>query len=81
MRSSLLCRILLAGVLGGAAGNATPIAGFVVAVPSAPIGHLRPRANGSRHARRWTKQMSIFDVRQRKLDEQLDGPLNVCRGC
>jgi hypothetical protein len=25
--------------------------------------------------------MSIFDAQQRKLDEELDKQLNICRGC
>ena len=54
-------------------------------VPTAPIGHLQPRAEHfsprSPAEQTQQQQMSIYDAQQQKLDEQLDKQLNICRGC
>jgi hypothetical protein len=53
--------------------------------PSAPIGHLQPRAQQfsprSPGEQTVQQQMSIYDAEQQKLDKQLDKQLNICRGC
>ena len=70
---------------GSAAVNAEPLAGIPATVPTAPIGHLQPRAQqfstSSPAERAQQQQMSIYDAQQQKLDEQLDKQLNICRGC
>jgi hypothetical protein len=54
-------------------------------VPSAPIGHLQPRAQqfAPRSAAEQAEQgkMSDFDAEQQKEDEELDKHLDICRGC
>jgi hypothetical protein len=84
MRSTLLVLALgsMMAVSGGGAVIAQPIAGSVSGVPSAPIGHLQPRGAifsplGSRADR--AQKMSQFNAEQRKLDEELDRRLNICR--
>ena len=68
-----------------AAVNAQAIAGSATTVPSAPIGHLQPRAQQfvPRSAAEQAEhdKMSNFDAEQQKLDEELDKHLNICRGC
>jgi hypothetical protein len=72
-------------VFGSAAVNAEPLAGIPATVPTAPIGHLQPRAEhfSPRSPAEQTEQqqMSTYDAQQEKLDEQLDKQLNICRGC
>jgi hypothetical protein len=80
MRSTLFKIVVLGSFLiSGAAVNAEPATN----VPSAPIGHLQPRAQqfSPRSAAELAEQqqMSAFDVRQHKLDEELDKQLNICR--
>ena len=83
---SLLAISIIGGVLvfGDAAVNAEPLAGSTATVPSAPIGHLQPRAEqfSPRSPAEQTvqRQMSTYDAEQQKLDEQLDKQLNICRG-
>jgi hypothetical protein len=85
MRSVLLAITVLGGALaqGSVAVNAGPLAGSTV--PTAPIGHLQPRAQQfyprSSGEQTVQQQMSIYDAEQKKLDEQLDKQLNICRGC
>jgi hypothetical protein len=87
MRSHLLAISVVSSVLifGDAAVNAEPLAGSTATVPSAPIGHLQPRAQQfSPHSpaeQTEQQQMSIYDAEQQKLDERLDKQLNICRGC
>lgn len=70
---------------GSAAVRAQAIVGSTTTVPSAPIGHLQPRAQqfSSRSAAEQAEQdkMSGFDAEQQKEDEELDKHLNICRGC
>jgi hypothetical protein len=86
MRSILLITLVLGSTLavsGGAAVFAQSIAGEMTGVPTAPIGHLQPRAQQfSSHStaeQSEQQQMSIFDAEQQKLDEELDKRLNICR--
>jgi hypothetical protein len=90
MRSILLVTAALgcALVLGNTAGNAAgPMAGVpTTPVPGgAPIGHLQPRAQqfapGAPAEQTEQQQLSAYDARQQKLDEELDKRLNICRGC
>jgi hypothetical protein len=66
----------------GTVGNAEP--GLTV-YGNAPVGHLQPRAQqfspSSPANRAEQQQLSTYDARQQKLDEQLDKELNICRGC
>jgi hypothetical protein len=70
---------------GSAAVRAQTIVGPTTAAPSAPIGHLQPRAQqfAPRSAAEQAEQgkMSDFDAEQQKEDEELDKHLNICRGC
>ncbi len=83
MRSQLLAPLVVNCIVifGDAAVNAEPIADSTAAVPSAPIGHLQPRAQQfslrSPGEQTVQQQMSIYDAEQQKLDKQL----NICRGC
>ncbi len=84
MRKTLLIVTILGGALvsGSAAGNAAP--GMTV-YGNAPVGHLQPRAQQfsptSPANQAVDEQLSTYDARQQKLDEQLDKQLNICRGC
>jgi hypothetical protein len=86
--------VVSAVVLGSAAGNAAgPMAGApTTTVPGgapiaggAPIGHLQPRAQqfspSAPAEQTEQQQISAYDARQQKLDEELDKRLNICRGC
>lgn len=59
----------------------------VGSVPSAPIGHLQPRAKGyvpdSRGDQAEQDGLSRFDAEQQKQDEGFDKKLEqgICRGC
>ena len=70
---------------GSAAVRAQAIVGYTTTVPSAPIGHLQPRARqfSPRSAAEQAEQDKIsgFDAEQQKEDEELDKHLNICRGC
>jgi hypothetical protein len=86
MRSLLAISVVGCVVaFGSAAVNAEPLAGIPATVPSAPIGHLQPRAQhfSPRSPAEQTEQqqMSTYDAQQQKLDDQLDKQLNICRGC
>ena len=83
MRKILLIVTILGGALAWShAGNAEP--GLTV-YGNAPIGHLQPRAQqfspSSSANQAAQQQLSTYDARQQKLDEQLDKELNICRGC
>jgi hypothetical protein len=86
MRSIFAVVAALGGalVLGGAAdiqrpGSTTTVYG------NAPIGHLQPHAArfspGSAAEQLEQEQMSTFNARQQKLDEELDKKLNICSHC
>jgi hypothetical protein len=86
MRSIVLVTLALGSALavsGSAPVFAQSITGTMIGVPTAPIGHLQPRARqfSSHSAAEQTEQqqMSIFDAEQQKLDEELDRRLNICR--
>jgi hypothetical protein len=86
MRSIPLITLALASTLAVSSSGAVfaqSVAGTMTGVPSAPIGHLQPRAQqfSSHSAADQTeqRQMSIFDAEQQKLDEELDKRLNICR--
>jgi hypothetical protein len=86
MRPTLLVALALGTALvvsGDAAVFAQSIAGVSTGVPTAPIGHLQPRAQqfSSHSAAEQAEQqkMSQFDAEQKKLDGELDKQLNICR--
>jgi hypothetical protein len=88
MRSQLLAISLVGSVMffgDAAAVAAEPLTASATTVPSAPIGHLQPRAQQfsprSSGDQTVQQQMSIYDAEQQKLDEHLDKQLNICRGC
>jgi hypothetical protein len=81
---ALMAIIGVALVFGNAVGNAaSATVGGDTVYGNAPIGHLQPRApQFSSHTpaeQAEQQQMSTFDARQQKLDEQLDKSLNICR--
>jgi hypothetical protein len=88
MRKTLMMLALLVGALifGNTVGSAAPIAGSGDTIyGTAPIGHLQPRPEQyspqSQPEQAEQQQMSIFDARQQKQDDELDKRLNICRGC
>jgi hypothetical protein len=70
-------------VIDSPVGNAGPPANAATPIPRAPIGHMQPRARrfspGSVPEQIERQKMSAFDAEQRKLDEQLNKSLNICR--
>jgi hypothetical protein len=70
-------------VISSPIGYARPLTNAAAPIPQAPIGHLQPRARqispGSVPEQIEQQKMSAFDAEQRKLDEQLDKSLNICR--
>jgi hypothetical protein len=82
MRKIPLIVTILAGAL--VSGSAVAEPGLTV-YGNAPIGHLQPRAQqfapSSPANQAEQQQLSTYDARQQKLDEQLDKQLNICRGC
>jgi hypothetical protein len=86
MRSILVLAAGLGSVLilGGAGGMRQPGAPLTV-YGNAPIGHLQPHAQGyspaSAAEQSEQNEISKFDADQRRLDEQLDKSLNICRHC
>ena len=84
MRKALLIVTILGGALVGAGAVANAESGLTV-YGNAPIGHLQPRAQqfspSSPANQAEQQQLSTYDARQQKLDEQLDKQLNICRGC
>jgi hypothetical protein len=87
MRSTLLSLTILgrALILGNVVVNAAPLPGSTTTVPTAPIGHLQPRAQQffprSPGEQSEQQQLSTYDTQQQKLDEELDKRLNICSGC
>jgi hypothetical protein len=88
MRSTLLPITVLGGalILCSTAVNAEPLPdSMTTTVPTAPIGHLQPRAQRfvprSPGEQGEQQQLSIFDAQQQKLDKELDEKLNICSGC
>jgi len=84
MRSLFVVAAALAGVLvlGGAADMRSP--GLPKTIyGNAPIGHLQPHVQefspASPADQVEQEKMSKFNDEQRKLDEQLDKRLNICR--
>jgi hypothetical protein len=76
--------IVVGSVVGSRVGNAEPLlTGSVKSTYQAPIGHLQPRAaqsvpsSAAEHIEQ--EKMSTFNAEQKKLDEQLDKSLNICR--
>ena len=43
----------------------------------APVGHRQPRQSGVPE----TTQLSLDDLELRRLDEEIDRKLTICRGC
>jgi hypothetical protein len=86
MRKALvLMPILVAAlVFDTAVGTAAspPVSGDTV-YGNAPIGHLQPRAQQfsprAPAEQAEQQQLSTFDARQQKLDDELDKKLNICR--
>jgi hypothetical protein len=88
MRKTLIMMTILGSALafGNAVGHAASIPGSGDTVNGvAPIGHLQPRPRQyspqSPSDQVEQQQMSTFDARQQKEDEELDKRLNICRGC
>jgi hypothetical protein len=86
VRSTLLITLALGTTLvvsGDAVVFAQSIEPASTGVPTAPIGHLQPRAAqfSLRSAAEQAEQqkMSQFDVEEKKLDRELDRRLNICR--
>jgi hypothetical protein len=87
MRKTLLIATILGGALvsGSAVGNADPMSSGLTVYGNAPIGHLQPRAQqftpNSPVDQAQQQMLADQDAQQKKLDEQLDKQLNICRGC
>jgi hypothetical protein len=87
MRKTLLIATILGGALvsGSAVGNADPVSSGLTVYGNAPIGHLQPRAQqfmpNSPVDQAQQQMLADQDAQQKKLDEQLDKQLNICRGC
>ena len=87
MRKTLLIATILGGALvsGSAVGNADPMSSGLTVYGNAPIGHLQPRAQqftpNSPADQAQQQMLADQDAQQKKLDEQLDKQLNICRGC
>ncbi len=86
MSSRLLAATaFVAALLVSAAATAEPPAQPLIpaTVPQAPIGHLQPRAqqfvpqSGAEQVEQ--DRLSAFDAEQKKLDQELDKSLNICR--
>jgi hypothetical protein len=82
MRSLLPAALIVAAILipGGVAANAAQLGPHVL---PAPVGHFQPRAqdftpdSGANQVEQ--NRLSAFDAEQKKLDEQLDKKLDICR--
>ena len=79
MTAAVVCIVVICNPIG----YARPLGNAAAPIPQAPIGHLQPRARqfspGSVPEQIEQQKMSAFDAEQRKLDEQLDKSLNICR--
>jgi hypothetical protein len=82
MRSFLPATLIVATILipVGVAANAEPLGPHVL---PAPVGHFQPRAQDftprSPENQVEENRLSTFDAEQKKLDEQLDKKLDICR--
>jgi hypothetical protein len=84
MRSILIVIAALGSVLVlGGAGDIRQPGSPLTVYGNAPIGHLQPHAGrfspGSAAEQIEQEQMSTFNARQHKLDEELDKKLSICR--
>lgn len=83
LRLPVVTAVVCAVVISSPIGYARPLTNAAAPVLQAPIGHLQPRAlqfsPGSVPEQIEQQKMSAFDAEQRKLDEQLDKSLNICR--
>ncbi|MBR1150428.1 hypothetical protein [Bradyrhizobium sp. JYMT SZCCT0428] len=83
LRLPAMTAVVCTVVISSPVGYARPLANALAPMPQAPIGHLQPRARqfspGSVPEQIEQQKMSAFDAEQRKLDEQLDKSLNICR--
>ena len=82
----LAATVFTAAIVVAAAAMADPIGQPqrpLSSVPQAPIGHLQPRAPhftpGAGAEQIEQDKMTNFDAEQRKLDQELDKSLNICR--
>jgi hypothetical protein len=79
LASTVIAAAALAGVDPTAAQNGQ----LGASIPQAPIGHLQPRAphfsprSGAEQVEQ--DRMSTFDAEQKRLDQELDRKLNICR--
>ena len=77
--TAVLCTVIISSPIA----YARPLGSAAMSIPQAPIGHLQPRARqfapDSASEQSEQQKMSDFDAEQRKLDEQLDKSLNICR--
>jgi hypothetical protein len=82
MRSLLPATLVVATILtsGSLIANAEPSGPHVL---PAPVGHFQPRAQDfmPRSPANQVEQnrLSTFDAEQKKLDDQLDKKLDICR--
>ena len=87
MRALLFATPILASVLFSASvtAQAQQPAGLPTTVPTAPIGHLQPRAQdfsqNSPSSEAEQERLARSDAIQQQLDEALDKKLSICRGC
>jgi hypothetical protein len=65
---------------GSVSAGGSPFGPHVV---PAPVGHFQPRAQdfapGSAASQTEQNRLSTFDAEQKKLDEELDRKLDICR--
>jgi hypothetical protein len=82
MRSLVPATLIVAAILipGSAIAGAAQLGPHVL---PAPVGHFQPRAQdfmpGSGANQTELNRLSTFDAEQKKLDEQLDKKLDICR--
>jgi hypothetical protein len=82
MRYRLSAALIIVGILISSSftASAGPLGPNVL---PAPVGHFQPRAQdfapGSTANRVEQNRLSTFDAEQKKLDEQLDKKLDICR--
>ena len=83
LRLPAMTAVVCTVVISSPIGHARPLVKTAAPIPQAPIGHLQPRVRqfspGSVPEKTEQQSMSAFDAEQRKLDEQLDKSLNICR--
>ena len=83
LRLPAMTAVVCIVVITSPIGYARSLTNAAAPIPQAPIGHLQPRARpfspGSAPEQIEQQKMSAFDAEQRKLDEQLDKSLNICR--